>query len=200
MKRMNLLLMMALSCSTIFAQNSITFEKVSRKSMPPMPTMTYQPTVGGNASNRYTDCNGNYAVAMLGSVTSYQTGEASLKADFSIQNGTSQVMVWSENFDNDLSQWTVNNEVKEGWGPVTVELASTSGRKVPFTDYDENDVTSLHIEGDYRVSMRNMAYVTSGDVVVPQNAVFHAYVGYDIIGLPYIVKTELKIETVYELT
>ena len=29
---------------------------------------------------------------------------------------------------------------------------------------------------------------------------FHAYVGYDIIGLPYIVKTELKIETVYELT
>ena len=178
MKRMNLLLMMALSCSTIFAQTSITFEKVSRKSMPPMPTMTYQPTVGGNASNRYTDCNSNYAVAMLGSVTSYQTGEASLKADFSIQDGTSQVMVWSENFDNDLSQWTVNDEVKEGWGPVTVELASTSGRKVPFTYYDENDVTSLHIEGDYRVSMRNMAYVTSGDVVVPQNAVFHAYVGY----------------------
>ena len=29
---------------------------------------------------------------------------------------------------------------------------------------------------------------------------FYAYAGYDIIGLPYIVKTELKIKTVYELT
>lgn len=29
---------------------------------------------------------------------------------------------------------------------------------------------------------------------------FYAYMGDDIIGLPYIVKTELKIETVYELT
>ena len=29
---------------------------------------------------------------------------------------------------------------------------------------------------------------------------FYAYAGHDIIGLPYIVKTELKIETVYELT
>lgn len=29
---------------------------------------------------------------------------------------------------------------------------------------------------------------------------FYAYVGYNIIGLPYIVKTVLKIETVYELT
>lgn len=28
---------------------------------------------------------------------------------------------------------------------------------------------------------------------------FYAYAGYDIIGFPYIVKTELKIETVYEL-
>lgn len=29
---------------------------------------------------------------------------------------------------------------------------------------------------------------------------FYAYAGYDIIGSPYIVKTELKIKTVYELT
>lgn len=29
---------------------------------------------------------------------------------------------------------------------------------------------------------------------------FYAYAGYDIIGLPYIVKTELKIKTVCELT
>lgn len=29
---------------------------------------------------------------------------------------------------------------------------------------------------------------------------YPAYVGDEIIGLPYIVKTELKIETVYELT
>lgn len=29
---------------------------------------------------------------------------------------------------------------------------------------------------------------------------FYAYAGHDIIGLPYIVKTELKIEIAYELT
>lgn len=29
---------------------------------------------------------------------------------------------------------------------------------------------------------------------------FYAYAGYNIIGLPYIVKMELKIETVYEPT
>ena len=29
---------------------------------------------------------------------------------------------------------------------------------------------------------------------------FYAYAGNEIVGLPYIVKTELKIETVYELT
>ena len=28
---------------------------------------------------------------------------------------------------------------------------------------------------------------------------FYAYAGYDIIGLPYIVKTELKVEIVYKL-
>jgi hypothetical protein len=33
-----------------------------------------------------------------------------------------------------------------------------------------------------------------------KNGEFYAYAGGDIIGLPYIVKTELKIETVYELT
>lgn len=28
---------------------------------------------------------------------------------------------------------------------------------------------------------------------------FYAYAGHDIVGLPYIVKTELKVETVYKL-
>ena len=32
-----------------------------------------------------------------------------------------------------------------------------------------------------------------------KNGEFYAYAGGDIIGLPYIVKTELTIETVYEL-
>lgn len=99
-------------------------------------------------------------------------------ADFSIQGGTAQVVVWSENFDTDLSQWTVNNEVKSGWGPVTVELASTSAKATPFSTIDENDKTSLHIDGDYRVSKRNTAYVTSGDIQIPANARLHAYVGY----------------------
>lgn len=107
-----------------------------------------------------------------------QAAANGLTADFSIQGGTSQVEVWSENFDTDLSQWTINNEVNSGWGPVTVELASSSNKREAFSVYDENDVTSLHIDGDYRVSKRNTAYVTSGSIQVPANAQFHAYVGY----------------------
>ena len=103
-----------------------------------------------------------------------------LTADFSVQGGTSQATVWEENFDEEtaLSRWTVNNEVKEGFGPVTVELLSSAGKKEPFTAYDPDDKLSLHFDGDYRVSKRNTAHVTSSDIAVPANAQFHAYVGY----------------------
>ena len=170
MKRMKLFLLMAVACSTAIAQNIVSSEKVIRRPIPPMPSIPYQP-IGGNIIR---SCAYRKAVVENG----YKTDESGLQADFSIQDGVSQVKVWSEGFDTDLSQWTVNNEVKDGWGPVTVELASTAQKREPFTTYDESDVTSLHIEGDYRVSKRNMAYVTSGDIVVPQNAQLHAYVGY----------------------
>lgn len=109
-----------------------------------------------------------------------RAAESGLSADFSIQGGSSQIAVWSENFDNGdaLSHWTLNNQVREDFGPVTIELASTAGKKVPFSTYDADDVTSLHFDGDYRVSQRNTAHATSGDILVPANAQFHAYVGY----------------------
>ena len=101
-----------------------------------------------------------------------------LTANFSVQGGSSQVSVWSENFDTDLSQWTINNQVRDDFGPVTIELASTASKAHPYKDIDASDVTSLHFDGDYRVSKRNTAYVTSSDIEIPANARFHAWVGY----------------------
>lgn len=154
-----------LTCSAQNAATTITPTRPGSQQIPALPTMPYQPTVG------------KLAIGSTMAMPRHEE-EADLQADFSIQGGQSQVEVWSENFDTDLSQWDINNEVKDGWGPITVELASTSSKKVPFNTYDADDVTSLHIEGDYRVSKRNMAYVTSGDIAVPQNAILHAFVGY----------------------
>lgn len=99
-----------------------------------------------------------------------------LTADFSVQDGTSQETVWSDNFDSgSLADWIQDNG--EG-NNVTFTLKQPSGDKA-FTSIDPDDKASLHIDGPYNVIRRTIGTITSKAVAVPANAQFHAYTYFD---------------------
>ena len=100
-----------------------------------------------------------------------------LAADFSVQGATSSVAIWSENFDSDerdgngnliFSGWTID----QGEGNVV----TFTKEKKDFNTIDENDVSSLHIDGPYQVYKRTKASATSSAISVPANGQLHAYV------------------------
>lgn len=106
-----------------------------------------------------------------------RTAANGLTADFSIQNATASITVWSENFDSDerdakgnliLSGWTLD----QGEGNVV----TFTKEKKDFNIIDENDVYSLHIDGPYQVYKRTKASATSSAINVPANGQLHAYV------------------------
>ena len=106
-----------------------------------------------------------------------RTAANGIMADFSVQSATSNVDVWSENFDSDdrdakgnllLSGWTLD----QGEG----NAVTFTKEKKDFNTIDENDVYSLHIDGPYQVYKRTKASATSSAISVPANGQLHAYV------------------------
>ena len=105
-----------------------------------------------------------------------QTATGGVIADFSVQSGTSQVIIWSEGFDNgSLADWTQDNgEDNE----VSFSLKQPNGDKA-FTFIDPNDKASLYIDGPYNVIRRTTGSLTSKSISVPANAQLHAYTYFD---------------------
>ena len=100
----------------------------------------------------------------------------SLKADFSVQDGTSQTTAWSEGFDGaDLSAWVQDQGENN---QVTFSLKQTTDKKA-FSAIDADDKTSLYIDGPINITRRTIGTLTSGDISVPANAQFHAYTYFD---------------------
>lgn len=142
-------------------QTAITSQRVTHKNSIAVPTFNYLPT--------------NYNLSLPRTI--HRVAANGLTADFSIQDGTSQVTVWSENFDSDerdakgnlkFTGWTF--DYGEG-SVITFEKKSTG-----FSSVDPSDVYSMHIDGPYQVYKRTKASATSPEISVPANGEFHAYV------------------------
>ncbi len=97
-----------------------------------------------------------------------------LSANFSVQGTDSQQTVWSEDFNNGTTGWTLT---PDDGGYVTLSVKKASG-SYSFLYYDKQDKGSLFIEGDYRRYNRAEAWATSPTVEVPRNGMFHGYIGY----------------------
>lgn len=110
--------------------------------------------------------------------------EGDLVADFSVQGADAQTTVWSENFDEGMPAWTFNGG--EG-NAITFTLGSPSSK--PFSQYDENDVQSLYIDGPYQTFKRTIGSATTGEIAVPTNGQFHCYVFFSKTWNEYVVLT-----------
>lgn len=105
-----------------------------------------------------------------------RTAANGLTADFSVQDGASQLTAWSESFDSgSLSEWTMDNG--EG-GNVTFTLTQTTGNKA-FSAINPDDKMSLHIDGPYSIVRRTIGTLTSKSISVPDNGQLHAYIYFD---------------------
>lgn len=97
--------------------------------------------------------------------------EGELQAALSVQGGVAQKTVWSENFDNGITQWTITQ------GPENSVNITTKAASTPFSTIVTGDTKSLYLEGDYRTYKRDIASITGPEVEVPTNGVLHFYVG-----------------------
>lgn len=101
-----------------------------------------------------------------------RTDRAGLLADFSIQGGVSQEVVWQENFEGGIGSWTQDNG--EG-GVVVFELKE----KADYAAINSESTQSLHIDGPYQTFRRTIGHLTSAGTMVPTNGMLHAYLWAD---------------------
>lgn len=98
-----------------------------------------------------------------------QTG--GLTADFSCRADDSDVVMWSEGFDNGMGGW-IADETED----ITWSLSNYASS--PFTDIDPDNVSSLFVDGPYQVFKRAKSSVTSPALDVPANGSLKAYIGF----------------------
>lgn len=108
--------------------------------------------------------------------------DGSLSADFSVQDSTSQVVTWAEDFNSTLSAWTAYNGVDD---VISFDIVDSTGRYFPKTDAP--DAHALHIDGPYQTYRRSVGYITSEEITVPTNGQFHSYVYLDPMWNEYAV-------------
>lgn len=79
--------------------------------------------------------------------------------------------VWSDNFDNGISGWTIDPTSYVTWS----SKATTDAKA--FSKIDPSDKKSLYVEGPYQVYRREISSATSPKFNVPYSAQLHLWVG-----------------------
>lgn len=97
--------------------------------------------------------------------------EGALAANFSCKSDESDVVMWSEGFDNGMGGW-IADETED----ITWSLANYASD--PFTSIDPTNVYSLFVDGPYQVFKRAKSSVTSPTLEVPANGNLKAYIGF----------------------
>ncbi len=107
------------------------------------------------------------------------SGSQLVTADFSVKGfDGAQTAVWSENFDNGATGWSIESTSYVTW---TTKRIAAPGEPKSFSSIDPDDRLSLYVEGPYQVFRREISSATSGVIPVPEKgAEFHAYVGYSL--------------------
>lgn len=152
--------------------NYITSTKATKAQMPAMPRIPYEAPITPS-----------HPRTLAPSKT-----DNGLTADFSIQDGTSQVTVWSENFDSE--ELDPKGHLKmEGWTFDYGEgdVITFTKEQSDFSTIDEADHYSMHIDGPYQVYKRTKGWAQSPDIAVPANGQLHAWVRMNKMWNDYVV-------------
>lgn len=107
------------------------------------------------------------------------SGSTLVTAGFSVKGHEgAQTTVWSENFDNGASAWTIDPTTYVTW---TTKRIAAPGESKSFSSIDPDDRLSLYVEGPYQQYRREISSATSGLIPVPEKgAELHAYIGYTL--------------------
>lgn len=84
---------------------------------------------------------------------------------------------WQENFDATPSGWAIDPTEHAKWA---IKRIAEPGSDKSFSNIDDNDVSSLYVEGDYRVYNREITSATSPLIAIPAAGSLHAWVGYTL--------------------
>lgn len=108
----------------------------------------------------------------------FESGDTPFKADFTIAGmDASLVPTATYNFDTGLQGWTVDPTSHVEW---SVKQIASPGDAKSFSAIDPADVSSLFVEGDYRVYNREKSAAVSPKLIVPSNGVLTCYVGFTL--------------------
>lgn len=97
--------------------------------------------------------------------------DGALVANFSCRADDSDVVMWSEGFDNGMNGWIADESEDITWS-----LANYASD--PFTNIDPENVNSLFVDGPYQVFKRAKSSVTSPALSIPANGNLKAYIGF----------------------
>lgn len=100
-----------------------------------------------------------------------RTNDATVRANFSCKDLSSEAVTWSENFDNGFGGWVIDDVADIAWS-----LANHASN--PFTTIDESNVQSLFVDGPYQVFKRSKSSATSPLIDVPAHGTLKGYVGF----------------------
>lgn len=100
-----------------------------------------------------------------------RTEDATVRANFSCKDLSSEAVTWSENFDNGLGEWVIDDVADITWS-----LANYTSN--PFTTIDDQNVQSLCVDGPYQVFKRGKSSATSPLIDVPAHGTLKGYIGF----------------------
>lgn len=96
------------------------------------------------------------------------------EADFTVRGNASLAPVKTYDFNDGFQGWAVDAAVNVTWETKRVAAA---GEAKSFSNIDENDVASLHVDGPYQTFKRETSSMTSPEIEVPYQGTLHFYVG-----------------------
>lgn len=101
-----------------------------------------------------------------------EPADGDLKADFSRRGTADETTFWEECFENGLDGWTVE-PTKE----VTWQLKNAP---TPFSSIREGDTQSLYTDVPYQVFKREISWVTSPEISIPDNAMLRCWLYFSL--------------------
>lgn len=100
--------------------------------------------------------------------------EADISVEFSIKSDRSDEIIWSENFDAAVSDWTfTSTNPSDLYWSVSTSLSDTYS----FKNINPSDVGSLVLESPYQYYKRGTSEAISPEIVVPKNGKLSFYLG-----------------------
>lgn len=107
-----------------------------------------------------------------------QSADGTLSVDFTIEGADALTAVYTDNFDNGMTSWTIEPTSSDiSWRTKRI---AAEGADKSFSAIDPTDVASLYVEGPYQVYKRGISSATSATIEIPARATLSFYAGYSL--------------------